>query len=82
MCDCEICRWNRSLKYKKKDELIEIIKNQSFDLQFTKLYEHTLYDAIKYITPDIWEKSKSFLEAIGEFEKYIYKLKMTEELKK
>ena len=82
MCDCKICKWNRSLKYKKKDELIEIIQNQSFDLQFTGLYEHTLYDAIRYITPEIWEKSKSSLEAIGEFEKYLDKLKMAEELKK
>lgn len=63
-------------------ELIEIIQNQSFDLQFTELYEHTLYKAIKYITPEIWEKSKSSLEAIGEFEKYLNKLKMAEELKK
>lgn len=82
MCNCEVCRWNKSLKYKKKDELIEIIQSQSFDLQFTELYEHTLYDAIKYITPEIWEKYKSSLEAIGKFEKYLDKLKMAGELKK
>ena len=50
-------------------------------MQFTELYEHTLYDAIKYITPEIWEKYKSSL--IGKFEKYLDKLKMaggTEEM--
>jgi hypothetical protein len=66
----------------KKSELIDVINNQSFDLQFTEIYESTLYDAIKYITPEIWEKSTSSLDAIGKFQEYLNKFKMLDELQK
>lgn len=79
-CNCKVCKELRSYPRMKRDELIDIIHNQSFDLQFTKLYEETLYDAIKYLTPEIWEKSTSSLDAIEEFNKYLNKYRMMKEL--
>lgn len=66
----------------QKSELIEVIHAQSFELQFTQLYENTLYDAIKHLTPDIWKKSTSSLDAINKFQEYLNKYKMMDELQK
>ena len=38
-CNCDVCKFHRTLPKKSKKELIDIIYEQEFDLQFMEMYK-------------------------------------------